>query len=285
MPLYLPAPEPTRPPGGWNRLSLNAHIGSVDNQCALRPRSWAALHESRRNTQLSQWGPYGACVAARAFPDCTACPVFAARNNPGRAVEVAGDRVFVRVERRIVGELFTAASVDRLWLTSGPEVSRHDGEPWTWDQVSRLTDWEVGRRVLDGAGEDFWLHRPPVAPPPGGAAAAGDPEANAGELLVLALAERGLAAAVAPTGGGCTAVALTVPGGEILSTDDARADHPAADHDRWTTAFHPDHDPGDRTDIYDGHGLDAYRDAQACADAIAAWTGANARTHTPQGAS
>ncbi|MFD5610490.1 hypothetical protein [Kitasatospora sp. NPDC127060] len=275
MPLYLPAPEPVRHPGGWNRLSLNAHIGTFDAQCALRPRSWAALHESRRDTRLSKWGPYGACVAARQYPDCTACPVFAARNDSGRPVEVTGNRVFVRIERRIVGELFTAAPVDLLWLTDGPDATQHAGEPWTWDQVSRLTDWEVGRRILDDAGEGFWLHRTPAAPAPRTSAAAGAPEANAGELLVLALAERGLTATVVPTGGGCTAVALTVPGGEILVTDDARADHQVGDHDGWFAAFHPDHDPGERTDVYSGHGLDAHRDAEACADAVAAWIGAN----------
>ncbi|WP_331727447.1 hypothetical protein OG871_40485 (plasmid) [Kitasatospora sp. NBC_00374] len=276
MPLHLPGPEPVRPAGGWNRFSLNAHMTTPDAQCALCPRSWAALLDSRRDTRLCAWGPYGSCVAATAAPDCTACPVFAARNDPGRSVEAGGDHVFVRIDRRIAGEMFTAFPVDRMWLTAGPgDADFRTGEPWTWDQVSRLTAWTVGRRVLDETGEGFWLHRTPTGPTaPADTATA--PEENAGQILCLALSAQGHAAAVIPTGGNCTAVAVTVPGGEILATDDACADHQAADHDRWFAAFYPDHDPGDRTDVYTGIGtLDAHQDAAACAAVIADWIRAN----------
>ncbi|MFJ9521273.1 hypothetical protein ACIRPK_23860 [Kitasatospora sp. NPDC101801] len=251
-----------------------------DAQCALRPRSWAALADSRRDTRLCARGPYGSCVAATKAPDCTACPVFAARNDPGRSVEAGDGHVFVRIDRRIAGEMFTAFPVDQLWLTAGPEdPDFRTGEPWTWDQVSRLTAWAVGRRVLDETGEGFWLHHTPASPT-AAATMSTTPEENAGQILCIALSAHGHPATIDPTGGNCTAVAVTVPGGEILTTDDACADHDAADHDRWTAVFHPDHDPGDTTEVYTGDGhLGAHRDAQACAAAIAAF----ARTLTADG--
>jgi len=48
MPIFLPAPahQPTGPDGqGWNRLTVAAPAPSA--QCALRPRTYAALAESQ----------------------------------------------------------------------------------------------------------------------------------------------------------------------------------------------------------------------------------------------
>ncbi|MEV7123937.1 hypothetical protein [Kitasatospora griseola] len=270
MPIHLTAPEPRRHPGGWNRLSLNAHIITYAAQCALRPRTGAALLDSWRDTRLCAWGPYGPCVDSTAARDCSTCPLFLSRSDPGRPVEVAGDNVFVRIERRIVGEMFTAAPVDRLWLTTEPARTdfRH-GDAWTWDQVARLAGWTMGRRQTDEIGEGFWLHRPSSDP----ATPAADGGESAGQILCRALSHHGLAASIVPTGSACTAVEAEVPGGMLHATDDASADHPAAEHERWYVAFHPDHDPGDFTDVYTGTGLlDADQDAKACAAAIAAFT-------------
>ncbi|MGW5456616.1 hypothetical protein [Nocardia sp. NPDC003979] len=55
MTIYLrpPEPNPGGPDGqGWNRLSLNAHTSVPAPQCALRPRTYAALCDIRRGSRL-----------------------------------------------------------------------------------------------------------------------------------------------------------------------------------------------------------------------------------------
>ncbi|MCY0923514.1 MULTISPECIES: hypothetical protein [unclassified Streptomyces] len=162
MPVHLPEPEPVRPSDGkgYNRLSLNGHIGAAGPQCALLPRSYATLFESQ-DTRRARWGGFGSCIRDGA---CTQCPVLTAPNR--RALEVGGDRVLVRVETTYSEGLFNATASSQLWMTSGPDaVDRLDGgRPWTWAEVSRLEGWELGRRYRDASMEGFWLHRVTPAP-------------------------------------------------------------------------------------------------------------------------
>ncbi|MFE3505114.1 hypothetical protein ACFXPX_38470 [Kitasatospora sp. NPDC059146] len=159
MPIFLEAPKPyaAGPDGrGWTRLSLGAHIGDRDAQCPLRPKTYAALAESRRSTQLSAWGPYRPCVSQAAH-DCLTCP---ALTSAPREMPVNAPLVLVRIEERTVGEMFTAERHELLWPCTGPEDRAYrTGEPWDYEQINRLAGWEVGQQFWDQHGRGFWLER------------------------------------------------------------------------------------------------------------------------------
>ncbi|WP_433547197.1 hypothetical protein ACQPZG_20495 [Streptomyces sp. CA-294286] len=68
--------------------------------------------------------------------------------------------VLVRIETLHVGDVFTTAAVDRLWLTLGPEdMSFQEREPWTWERLARLEGWAVGAPYQDAASAGLWVHR------------------------------------------------------------------------------------------------------------------------------
>lgn len=171
MPVFLPEPSPTRPPGGWNRLSLNAHMG-IGAQCALQPTSYASLLESH-NTFRARWGGFGSCVKDSRWegrqPDCETCPVWKALLGGAEEMPFNAARVLVRIAQEYPDREdapLTAPAVTRLWVTDRPEAEdyRAVGQEWTWGRLARLRGWELGRRHHDPISPGFWLHRTPAAP-------------------------------------------------------------------------------------------------------------------------
>ncbi|GAB1646879.1 hypothetical protein [Krasilnikovia sp. MM14-A1259] len=163
MPIHLSAPahRPGGPDGdGWNRLSLNAHIGADRAQCALRPRSYPTLVESQ-DTRRARWGGYGPCAATG---ECLACPVLTAEP---RRLDVPGDRVLVRLKPgRLYGAgLGAQVTPEQPFVMDDPERGWQAGaEPWSWQQLARVPGWQVGRRHHDAHGPGFWLHRAQPVP-------------------------------------------------------------------------------------------------------------------------
>lgn len=151
MPIYLKAPEPANggPDGrGWTRLSIGSMGALVDDECALRPRTWASLLESQ-DTRRARYGHFGPCVADG---QCESCPIFTAAPRTLRSFD---DRVLVRVH----------PGDGRPYLMNRPE----DGwaslaQRWTWQELARLNGWTVGRRYFDEHSDGFWLER--VTPTP-----------------------------------------------------------------------------------------------------------------------
>ncbi len=159
MPIHLKAPthKPGGPDGkGWNRLSLNAHMGRATDRCAMRPRTYGALWESRRNTQHAEWGGfYAACTNSGA---CDTCPLLTTK---APTLNAFTDRVLVRIlDRRPVetddfipggrpAELHLMNHPDKGWASSSYQ--------WTWEDIRRLAGWEVGPRHADEHGDGFWL--------------------------------------------------------------------------------------------------------------------------------
>ncbi|RZU46565.1 hypothetical protein EV385_6639 [Krasilnikovia cinnamomea] len=144
MPIHLPAPahRPGGPDGrGWNRLSLNAHIGADRGQCALRPLSYPTLVESQ-DTRRARWGGYGPCVATG---DCRACPVPTAAP---RRLDAPGDRVLVRLRPgRLYGSGLGAQVTPEqpVVMADAGQGWQAAGEPWSWHQLARVAGWRVGR--------------------------------------------------------------------------------------------------------------------------------------------
>lgn len=154
--IYLEPPSyrPGGPDGkGWNRLSLNAHMGAAQPRCALRPRTYPALWTSHRNTAHAEWGgDYGLCHHDGA---CGTCPVL---TGPPRHLDATGDTVLVRVrERGEPSDLIPGGVASDLWVQTHPDR----GESWSWDQLCRLDGWKIGRAHHDDEGAGFWLHRVP----------------------------------------------------------------------------------------------------------------------------
>lgn len=154
MPIHLRAPQyrPGGPDGrGWNRLSLNAHIGTPADQCALQPRDYPTLYESR--TGRARWGGFGPCTSGGA---CATCPIYAA---PPATLHAFTDRVLVRLRKRPAPDgLVVQAPPDEPHIMNRPE----DGwgsrsNVWTWDALARLAGWQIGRRHRDEHSDGFWL--------------------------------------------------------------------------------------------------------------------------------
>ncbi|MEU6712978.1 hypothetical protein ABZ897_15970 [Nonomuraea sp. NPDC046802] len=143
MPIYLepPAYKPGGPDGkGWNRLSLNAHMGMDTAHCALRPRSYGKLYESQ-DTRRASWAGFGSCVNGG---HCDACPVLTAKPTTLRSFT---QDVLIRIDER-----------GRPWLMNKPEQGwASSAERWTWDELARLQGWLLGDRYEDEHGEGFWL--------------------------------------------------------------------------------------------------------------------------------
>lgn len=162
MPIFLPAPQNYRAGGpdgqGWNRLSLNAHMGAATARCALRPRSYSTLIESF-DTRRAQWG--GALAACTGAGRCLACPV-SSRSEPTVPWEGDAGRVLVRQQpRHVPGPVTTPGGIpDRLWAMQDANAGWDSRSiELFWDDMPALTSWRVGRAHCDEHGQGFWLHR------------------------------------------------------------------------------------------------------------------------------
>jgi hypothetical protein len=148
MPIRLKAPTTYKPGGpdgkGWNRLSLCAHMGQPADQCALQPRTWQTLSESRRDTQLSQWGSYGRCTFDG---PCEECPLLTAKPLTFGAFT---EQVMVRImPRQFVDELHFMNKPEDGWASFSYRC--------TWEDLARLVGWRIGRPFRDEHSEGFWL--------------------------------------------------------------------------------------------------------------------------------
>ncbi|MFD7205923.1 hypothetical protein [Streptomyces sp. NPDC059893] len=143
MPIRLPAPTP-RPGGpndqGMNRIALNPAALGVDDQCALRPRSFATLWESQ-DTRRARWGGFGPCVQDG---DCPTCPIF--RAEP-QHLDAFASRILVRIAADGRPHLMNRA--EDGWASLSIR--------WTWQELARLDGWTLGRRHHDEHSEGFWL--------------------------------------------------------------------------------------------------------------------------------
>ncbi|GHE32147.1 hypothetical protein GCM10017673_38690 [Streptosporangium violaceochromogenes] len=154
MPIYLraPEPEPGGPDGrGWNRLTLNAHMGAPRGRCALRPRSYAALFESQ-DTRRARWG--GGFADCTGGGRCGSCPVFEDLE-AGKPLRAFTDRVLVRVGPRD-GLPYLMNHPDRGWDSSARR--------WSWEDLARICGWELDGRQVDEHGEAFWLRSTKARP-------------------------------------------------------------------------------------------------------------------------
>lgn len=153
MPIFLSAPvrEPSGPDGqGWNRLTAAAPGPSA--QCALRPRSHAALVESQ-DTRRARWGAFGPCTRAG---NCAGCPIASAA--PRRLRSFTRDVLVRFLPRGGRTELHLMNNPAKGWDSSS--------SVWTWDELARLQGWRIGHAHRDEHGEGFWLHA--AHPPQGG---------------------------------------------------------------------------------------------------------------------
>lgn len=152
VPTYLESPgyQPGGPDGqGWNRLSLNAHMGAERPQCALRPTGYVQVFDlSRAGTLHARWGGHGVCDSGEPGA-CLTCPRLTAKP---QTLDTDVDRIAIRIveSSREVGTIGVA-------YTSRLEQDAVPGWRPTWADVWRADGWRVGRRFRDERGEGFWL--------------------------------------------------------------------------------------------------------------------------------
>jgi hypothetical protein len=150
MPIHLKTPGHNRhgPDGqGWNRLSITGGANTAGDQCALQPRDYPTLVESR-DTRRARYGGYGSCGRAG---DCDGCPIYTA---PATELRRPGeDRVLVRIDPE--GRPCVMVSPETGW------EGRYYIKPWRW--LASLEGWNVGRRADDEHSEAFWLIRADAA--------------------------------------------------------------------------------------------------------------------------
>ncbi|MFC8718066.1 hypothetical protein [Kitasatospora sp. NPDC057198] len=103
----------------------------------------------------------------------------------------------------------------------------------------------------------------------------------AGRAAYQARRRRGLPFVPVHTGGGCFALSLALPDGEVLVADDGQIAHDAADHGAWLACFYAapsspyDADEDDMTEVYLGDGTLSFADdCTALADTLARWVAA-----------
>jgi hypothetical protein len=156
MPIRLDPPtyRPGGPDGnGWNRLSLNAHMGAGLTQCALRPRSYPLLWECQ-DTRRSQWGGYRHCI--RPEQSCDGCPVL---TRQPRELQSVTPVVLVRLKEHQGNRGIAGQSECTPWVMNRPDNGWGEhGEPWSWEDLARVPGWRVGRQYRDVHSEGFWLH-------------------------------------------------------------------------------------------------------------------------------
>jgi hypothetical protein len=147
MPIHLTTPESScvGPDGqGTNRIAIGSLAG---DECALRPRSIAALVEAW-DTRRARYGGFGACTN---HGDCRNCPWLAALAEPLELpVLDIDERVWLRVN----------PADGRVYLLHQPEKGWDSwGYSWSWDELARLNGWAYDGRLVDEHGESFWLRR------------------------------------------------------------------------------------------------------------------------------
>lgn len=155
--LHAPSHDPRGPDGrGHNRIEIQ---GITHDQCALRPRSYGTLVESR-DTRRARWGGFAPCANEKPG-SCDQCPILRARH---RKLDVFGDTVLVRIaENRRPGGLLSDIVTTTPWVMNRPEGGWGSyGEPWTWEQLSLVDGWDIGQAYRDQHGEGFWLNRTAV---------------------------------------------------------------------------------------------------------------------------
>ncbi|MEU9778694.1 hypothetical protein [Streptomyces sp. NPDC047968] len=162
MPIHLPEPAADRPADGkgWNRLSLNAHMGNGGAQCALRPVTYPAFIDSY-NTMRAAWGGYGHCIRQQPG-QCTTCPVLTRHEQETELIPVNAPRVLFRVEQSHPdGAMFHTAPTTRLWPTRGPADRdyRTKADPWSWGRLRRVQGWMPGPTHTDPQGPGLWMVR------------------------------------------------------------------------------------------------------------------------------
>ena len=144
MPIYLPAPAHRNggPDGqGWNRIALGS---LASDECALRPRTPAALMESW-NTFRARYGGFGPCMQSGR---CDSCLFMAALSTPTH-LESLDDRVLFRVHPQL-GPMAMNRPEDG-WASLGMR--------WSWDDLARLSGWEFDGFHRDDDSDGFWLRR------------------------------------------------------------------------------------------------------------------------------
>lgn len=170
MPIFLEPPTTYQPGGpdgkGWNRLSLNAHMGTPAGRCALRPRTYPTLHTIGRGSRLCEWGAQWAACDHKPAGDCTTCPRL---TDPPRLLAVSADITMVTVrvyESDQVDDCTPGGIPAQLRICvrdNGADGDWYSASVWTWEEVTALTaaGWRVGRQFRDENGPGFWLHRNP----------------------------------------------------------------------------------------------------------------------------
>lgn len=154
--LRPPGHNPGGPDGnGWNRLSLNAHMDTLSDQCAFQPRSYVALHESRRSALHARWGnSYGRCTWDGT---CHTCPIAEAREEP-TWLPADTPRVLVRLKESSVDGGWLGRPAPTPYVVDDPDAGWSSPRyRWTWERLARLRGWKVDRRHVDEHSEGFWL--------------------------------------------------------------------------------------------------------------------------------
>lgn len=136
-------PPPHRPSGpdgqGWNRLAVL--VPDPQPQCALRPRTYAALVEQDRGTRFATYGHYGRCSGGT----CETCPM---RRQAG-APEPLGNEVLVRLDDQ-----------GRPWLMNRPNQGwGEQGFPTSFEALAHMPHFRPGRRYQDAHGEGFFMEK------------------------------------------------------------------------------------------------------------------------------
>jgi hypothetical protein len=153
--LEAPKHRPGGPDGqGWNRLSLNAHMGAASDQCAIRPRSYATLHEAWRTT-VARWGSFGRCDNGS---NCGTCPRIEALEHDPKWLPADTDRVLVRLKEREGDFGWTGTPAPTPYVVDDPEAGWASPRyRWTWENLVRLRGWNLGPQHRDEHGDGFWL--------------------------------------------------------------------------------------------------------------------------------
>lgn len=154
MPIRLEPPTHRHggPDGqGWNRISLNAHMGTPTAQCALKPTTAATLVESW-DTRRARWGNFGPCTRDGS---CATCPML--DSDPTR-IPAHTERILVRLKPS------DAAGVnlppDTPYIVDDPDAGWVSPRyRWTWSKLSRLIGWRFDGMHRDEHGDGFWLHK------------------------------------------------------------------------------------------------------------------------------
>ncbi|GAA4226051.1 hypothetical protein GCM10022254_09690 [Actinomadura meridiana] len=159
MPTYLPVPADwgRSPDGkGWNRLSLNAHIGTPAGRCSLVPITASAYWETMNRRPCAEWGScYGRCPRSPTWlggpwPDCSTCPIQGRRTH----LEAFDPRVLVRYfpERGHPDQ-----QAETAHLMNRPDDFDSRSQWWTWADLAALEGWVFDGTHVDEFSRGYWI--------------------------------------------------------------------------------------------------------------------------------